>query len=387
MTVDVEKTLFFSLDEYLGRLARLRDLMADRGLDVLLVHTPENIYYLTGYQTPGYYTYQCMIVPNEDEPVVFTRFMEEENVRALSWIDASDHYLDTQDPAEETCRLLRERGLAGQVIGVEERAWFLTISELRTLRAGLPGSEIRDASGMVEQLRVVKSEQEIAYIRQAARVCGAGMRHAIEVAAEGRTENDLAIALYTGSIEAGGEYMSLPPFVASGARSALAHATWSGRRFEPGDVVFLEHCGTVHRYSASLIRMVSIGPPSDKLRRMDEAARRGLHAAIDAIGPGVPAAEVDRACRREIEAAGFGEIFRHRTGYSIGVSFPPDWGEGHILSLKESEQRPLEPGMAFHLVPILMEHGFAGVGCSQTVLVAEAGCEVITDFDEPMLAV
>lgn len=358
--------------------------MAGRELDVLLVHTPENIYYLTGYQTPGYYTYQCMVVPIEGEPVVFTRFMEEENVRALSWIDASDHYLDTQNPASETCRLLRERGLAGRVIGIEERAWFLTVAELRTLRAGLPEAEFQDASGLVEQLRVVKSEQEIEYIRQAARVCEAGMRHAIEAAAEGRTENDLAIALYTGSIEAGGEYMSLPPFVASGARSALAHATWSGRRFEPGEVVFLEHCGTVHRYSASLIRMVSIGPPSDRLRRMDEAARQGLRAAIDSIGPGVPAAEVDRACRRKIEALGFGEIFRHRTGYSIGVSFPPDWGEGQILSLKESEQRPLEPGMTFHLVPILMEHGLAGIGCSQTVLVTGDGCEVITNFDEPM---
>ncbi|CAN5755741.1 Xaa-Pro peptidase family protein [soil metagenome] len=387
MTSAMNKTLFFSLDEYRGRLARLRDLMADRGLDVLLVHTPENIYYLTGYQTPGYYTYQCMVVPVEDEPVVFTRFMEEENVRALSWIESSNHYLDTQDPTGETCRLLRERDLAGQVIGVEKQAWFLTIADLRTLRAGLPEADFRDASGLVEQLRVVKSEQEIEYIRQAARVCEAGMRQAIEIAEAGRTENDLAVALYTGSIEAGGEYMSLPPFVASGARSALAHATWSGRRFEPGDAVFLEHCGTVHRYSASLIRMVSIGPPSDKLRRMDEAARRGLQAAIDTIGPGVPAAQVDRACRHAIEAAGFGEIFRHRTGYSIGVSFPPDWGEGHILSLKESEQRPLEPGMTFHLVPILMEHGFAGVGCSQTVLVTGAGCEVITDLGEPMLAV
>ncbi|MFW6075793.1 MAG: M24 family metallopeptidase, partial [Chloroflexota bacterium] len=119
-------------------------------------------------------------------------------------------------------------------------------------------------------------------------------------------------------------------------------------------------------------------------RRMDEAARRGLNAAIDAIGPGVPASDVDRACRSAIADAGFADYFRHRTGYSIGLSFPPDWGEGQILSLKESEHRPLEPGMAFHLVPILIDPGVAGIGCSQTVLVTEAGHELLTSFDEPM---
>jgi Xaa-Pro dipeptidase len=379
-----DKTLFFSLTEYESRLVRVRELMASRGLDLLLIHTPENIFYLTGYQTPGYYTYQCLVLPLDGEPAMFTRFLEETNVRDLSWIDNRSYYLDTQDPAGETCRLLHERDLARGVIGIEERAWFLTVAELRTLQDELPEAQFRDASGIVEQLRVVKSDQEIEYMRDAARACEAGMQRAIEKAEAGRTENDLAVALYSGSIDVGGEYMSLPPFVASGPRSALAHATWSGRSLQAGDAVFLEHCGTIHRYSASLIRMISIGPPSDRLRRMDEVVRQGLQAAIGVIHPGLPAGEVDRACREKIASHGFGELFRHRTGYSIGVSFPPDWGEGQILSLKEDETRPLEAGMTFHIVPILMEPGHAGVGCSETVLVTDDGCEVITNFEEQM---
>ncbi|MFN8590583.1 MAG: Xaa-Pro peptidase family protein [Thermomicrobiales bacterium] len=382
-----QKELFFSLEEYRERLAKLRAGMAARGLDVLLVHTPENIYYLSGYQTPGYYTYQCIIVPLAGEPIMFTRYLEETNVRGLSWIDTRAYYLDTQDPAAETIRTLQEHGLTDKTIGVEESAWFLSIADYRKLQEGLPNATFVDASGSVEHLRLIKSDQEIAYIRQAAVACDDGMRRAIEIAAEGVSEDDLALALYAGAFVHGSEYMSLPPFVASGYRSALAHATWSGRKLERGDVVFLEHAGVIHRYSAALIRCLSVGEPSEKVKRMDEAARAGLRAAIATAAPGVPANVVDRACRGAIRDLGFGDYFRHRTGYSIGINFPPDWGEGHIMSIKETETRPLEVGMTFHCVPGLFDYGHAAVGCSQTILITENGCEPLSTIPEQLFVV
>jgi Xaa-Pro dipeptidase len=239
----------------------------------------------------------------------------------------------------------------------------------------------------VEQLRLIKSPQEIAYIREAAAACDEGMRRAIDRAAAGKTENDLAQALYEGSLVHDSEYMSLPPFVASGYRSALAHATWSGRELVEGEVVFLEHAGVIHRYSAALIRVVSVGEPSDQVKRMDEAARAGLRAAIATAGPGVPAYVVDRACRGAIRDLGLGDYFRHRTGYSIGINFPPDWGEGHIMSIKESEPRTLAAGMTFHFVPGLFDYGHAAVGCSQTVLITEAGCEPLSTIPEQLFVV
>ncbi|MCC7023496.1 MAG: aminopeptidase P family protein, partial [Thermomicrobiales bacterium] len=342
---------------------------------------------LSGYQTPGYYTYQCVIVPLEGDPVMFTRYLEETNVRGLSWIDTRAYYNDNQDPVEETLRALREHGLADKTIGVEENSWFLTVTDYRKLQEGLPGATFKDASGTVEQLRLIKSDQEIAYIREAAAACDEGVRRAIEVAAPGASENDLALALYAGSLEHDSEYMSLPPFVASGYRSALAHATWSGRELVPGEVVFVEHAGVIHRYSAALIRTLSVGEPSDQVKRMDEAARAGLAAAIATSAPGVPAYEVDRACRGAIRDLGFGDYFRHRTGYSIGINFPPDWGEGHIMSIKESESRPLEAGMTFHFVPGLFDYGHAAVGCSQTVLITENGCEPLSTIPPQLFVV
>lgn len=387
MAVIDKKDLFFSIEEYHDRLANLRDAMAPRGIDVLISHTPENIYYLSGYQTPGYYTYQCVIVPLEGEPIMFTRYLEETNVRGLSWIDTRAYYNDNQDPVTETIQALRDHDLTGKTIGVEENSWFLTVSDYRRLQEGLPDARFVDASGTVEQLRLIKSPQEIAYIRDAAAACDEGMRRAIDIAAAGKTENDLAQALYEGSLAHNSEYMSLPPFVASGYRSALAHATWSGRELVEGEVVFLEHAGVIHRYSAALIRVLSVGEPSDQVKRMDEAARAGLRAAIATAGPGVPAYEVDRACRGAIRERGFGEYFRHRTGYSIGINFPPDWGEGHIMSIKESESRPLAPGMTFHFVPGLFDYGHAAVGCSQTVLITEDGCEPLSTIPEQLFVV
>jgi Xaa-Pro dipeptidase len=387
MSVVDKKDLHFSLEEYHDRLSKLRAAMETRGVEVLLSYTPENIYYLSGYETPGYYTYQCAIVPLVAEPIMFTRYLEETNVRGLSWIDTRAYYNDNQDPVAETIRTLQEYGLADKTIGVEEQSWFLTVADYRRLQEGLPNATFKDASNTVEQLRLIKSDQEIAYIRQAAAACDEGMRRAIEVAAAGKTENDLALALYAGALAHGSEYMSLPPFVASGYRSALAHATWSGRELVEGEVVFLEHAGVIHRYSAALIRVLSVGEPPDKVKRMDEAARVGLRAAIATAAPGVPAFEVDRACRGAIRGLGFGDYFRHRTGYSIGINFPPDWGEGYIMSIKESEPRPLAAGMTFHFVPGLFDYGHAAVGCSQTVLITEDGCEPLSTIPEQLFVV
>ena len=387
MAVADKKDLFFALDEYRQRLAKLQTEMASRGVEVLLSFTPENIYYLSGYQTPGYYTYQCAIVPVAGEPIMFTRYLEETNVRGLSWFDTRAYYDDNQNPVDETIRTIREHGLAEKTIGVEENSWFLTVGDYRRLQAGLPDAKFKDASGIVEELRLIKSDQEIAYIRQAAAACDEGMRRAIDIAAAGKTENDLALAMYAGALEHDSEYMSLPPFVAAGYRSALAHATWSGKVLDPGEVVFLEHAGVIHRYSAALIRVLSVGEPDDTIKRMDEAARAGLRGAIETAGPGAPANEVDRACRGAIRDLGFGDYFRHRTGYSIGINFPPDWGEGHIMSIKESEPRPLATGMTFHFVPGLFDYGHAAVGCSQTVLITETGCEPLSSIPEQLFVV
>jgi Xaa-Pro dipeptidase len=380
-----ERVLPFAESEYRQRLAGVRRKMAERGLRVFLTHTPENIYYLTGYQTPGYYMYQTLIVPEAGEPLILTRLIEETNVLAGSWVQNRATYHDTQDPARVTYESLASAGHTRGPIGVEKDCWFLSIKQYERLGELLgPQAELVDASGLVESLRVVKSAAEIEYIRKAAGTANAGMRAGLEMIAEGRTENDLAVAIHSGIIQAGGEYMSLPPFISSGPRTYLTHATWDGRRLERGEVVFIELCGTVKRYSAALLRCAYMGDdPPPKIRRMAEASRDVLNAVIEAIRPGVTADEVDRAARETYREHDID--VNKRTGYSIGISFPPDWGEGHALSLREGEARVLEPGMVFHMPCTVRVWGLAAISTSETVLVTPTGREVLTSSPRELI--
>jgi Xaa-Pro dipeptidase len=377
----VKKQLVFSTEEFAGRVARMRERLEQRGVAGMLVHTPENIYYLTGYQTPGYYTYQALLVPTSAgaAPVLVVRRLEESNVRALSWIETRRVYTDTEDPIDLTATVVRESGLDERSLGIEKAAWFLTAADLERLQSRLPRARFVDTSGVVEQGRVVKSAGEIAYIRQAARAAEAALQAGLDATAAGQTENDVAAEIYRASIRAGSEYPSLPHFIASGYRSSLTHATWAGRRIESGDVVYYEVSGCVQRYGAALFRGVTIGPPNDTVQRMSDATISGLNRILETMKPGVTCGEVAEAWAREIVKHGFPRPHK-RAGYSIGISFPPDWGEGHVLSFRYDEKRPLEPGMVFHTPSSIRDEGVCLVGNSETILVTERGCEALTSF-------
>lgn len=149
------------------------------GLDILLVHTPENIFYLTGYQTPGYYTYQCLVLPITNEPIIVTRQIEVTNVKARSWVKHTATFIGLEDtsgqnPVEVTCRVLQEIGGPRPRIGVEKGSWFLTPLNLESLEQNLH-SKFVDATNIVNDVRLVKSANELINIRQAARSVEKGM--------------------------------------------------------------------------------------------------------------------------------------------------------------------------------------------------------------------
>ena len=370
----------FSRSEYDRRLASVRSGMAEQGLRAFLTHTPENIYYLTGYQTAGYYTYQALIVPEaqQDEPVLVIRLPERTNVLARSWVRSMATYEDTDDPVEVTYQAMVEAGLSRETIGVEKAARFLTVRDFEKLVMRL-GAETRvmDASGLVERLRVLKSPNEIAYIRIAAAMANAGMRAGIETAAVGRSEDEVAAEIQRVMVSMGSEYPSLPVMICSGPRAPLTHATWEGRILEKDDLVPIELSGCYKRYSAALFRTVYLGDrPSDLIRRMDDVVTESLNAIIDAIRPGVLSNELDRINREIRGRHGFPRPLR--IGYSMGISFPPGWGEGHALSLGSGETRALEPGMVFHVPVNIRLWGEVFVAASETILVTPTGREVLT---------
>ena len=182
----VDKEYSFPVSEYRSRVSAAQKEMQQRGLDYLLVHTPENIFYLSGYQTPGYSAYQCLIVSPSGEPILILRNGEIGNAKVFSWLDNLETYFDGTDPAETTEAVMQKLDLSGRRrIGVELSSWFLTARVYLDLEKRLQDHEWVDASGTVEACRIIKSEREIGHIREAVRVAEAGMTAAIDAVEEG----------------------------------------------------------------------------------------------------------------------------------------------------------------------------------------------------------
>ena len=361
--------------EYAARMARARAGLRARGLQAGVFTGPETLFYLTGQQTPGYYTFQALLLPVESEPAALLRELEVPNFLRNTFIRDHRAYGDGEAPVDALLALLRHRDLAAAPIGIERNGWFLPPALYDALRNALPA--LGDAGGIVEAMRRVKSDAELQRIEAAQHQADAGIRAGLAAARPGATENDVVAAMMHAAISAGAEYMGMEPLVSSGPRSGVPHATWRRRRLEPGDAVFLEMSGCRDRYHSGLMRTAWLGEPPPLARHLERVALAALDAAITALRPGASTIAPHRAALDVIETAGMADRFRKRSGYSLGIAFAPDWGEWQVASLHDSAPLPLEPGMCFHIPITLREWGAFTVGVSEAVAVTAAGARVL----------
>ena len=311
----------FSLDEYQDRLARVRSAMQAKNIDLLLVTGPENIYYLTGYRTTGYYIYQALVVPLSGDPQFVVRKLEFPNVQALSWIKSGHQVADTENPLDATAACIQTIGGARARVRLRGPRILLPAAILDGLRERLSQVPFVPASGVVEGARMIKSPREIEYVRLAAAAAVAGIEAGFGAIRPGRTENEVAGAVYAAMVGAGSEYPSSQPYVVTGPRSALGHASFERKEIKSADIVFMEVGGSWFRYGGAIMRTLSVGPPSPELRKAANAVLGALDALLAAVRPGVTSGEIDRAGRSVVEKAGLDQYWLHRTGYSIGIGF------------------------------------------------------------------
>lgn len=367
----------FSRAEYAGRLAALQARIRCEGADALLLTGPENIFWATGRQTAGYFAFQALIVLGEGDVRLLVRQPEETGARAATFVDGIATYQDSEDPVPALAALVRAMGL--DRLATERTGWFVSL-DLSARIADNLAVTIMDGSGWAEDLRVVKSAAELVAIRLAAGYAQAGLSAAIECCAAGVSENDVAAAMSAAAFAAGSESMAMEPLISSGPRSGIPHATWRRWVMQADDCVFLEVAASHDRYHAALMRSVWISPPPGAARAMMDTALRALDAAMAAMAPGRPCADAHDAAQKVIDEAGYTAAFRKRIGYSMGIAFAPDWGEGAIASLFSGVDRLLEPGMVFHLPATLRHYGAFTVGASETVIVTQTGVEPLSDL-------
>jgi Xaa-Pro dipeptidase len=341
----------------------------------MIVNKPENIYYLTGFQTLGYFAFQALIVDTERDPVFIIRYGERSNVVGRSWIRDYEFYRDTEDPTVVTAAVIASRNVDS--LGVETDSWFISPGQYEKLTAQTPNVRREACPDLVDQCRVVKSNEELAYMRAAAKISSLAIKAGMEAAETAVSDADIVAAVLGSTVRAGGEYAALPPLICVGADTALFHNTWTGRKIAAGDVLFMEVPGVVKRYLAPIARTVVFGRPPDYVTERYKVICESLDRGLDAIRPGISFGEVYEAFAAPVLKAGYEVPIN--TGYAVGINFPPRWSEAASVRFLPGNKNALEPGMTFHTPRTIRKPGEQTPIVSETVLVTETGCDILTD--------
>ncbi|SDJ80428.1 Xaa-Pro dipeptidase [Sediminibacillus albus] len=379
----------FTTEEYKERLRRTKEQMAVEGIEVLLITNPSNMNYLTGYNAWSFYVHQMVVIlPEEEEPRWIGRKQDANAAKETTWLQHqhilfyNDDYIQSpiQHPMDAIARLLDKIGKGGCRIGVELENYYFTAKALKQLEKGIPNAEFVDATLLVNYLRMIKSDKEIGYMKRAAVIAGHAMKTAMDAIDSGRRENDAVADIYhaqiSGTASYGGDYPAIVPLLPAGTRTSSPHITWSDRPYQDNDIVIVELAGCFQRYHAPLARTLVLGSPTDKVKNLSSVVVEGLNEALAAVKPGVTCEEIEEVWRKSIARHGF--FKDSRIGYSVGLSYPPDWGE-HTASIRRGDKTILRPNMTFHIIPGIWFDDY-GVEISETFQVTETGCIALTDF-------
>ncbi len=366
----------FSDEELSRRLAATRQEMAARGLDLVLLSAPEHVFYLTGLDHWGYFAPHVLIVAAEGELVLVTRAMEHvairNQVRNATFIGHSD----SESAADVVVKHLKGAS-SGKTIGLEAASAGLSYAMGQALKQGIDGASWVDITGMLDEMRLVKSTEEQRFMKSAAVASDAGTQAAINAIHDGAKEADVAAECLAAMTRAGGTPPGFGPFLRPSHRMAEEHTTWG--EGEHHEAVFLEIAGCVARYNAPMGRLVNIGRISDEDTEMAHICGEAFDATLRALKVGARAKDVYNGWQSVVDGAGMPEYRRHHCGYLVGIGFPPAWTGGpRVTGLRHDSDREMREGMTFHLMSWFTETGRGNYFISNTVLLGADGAEVLT---------
>ncbi len=372
----------FPAEELASRLQRVRHAMAASELDGLIVSVPENIYYLTGLDHWGFFACHILVVPRDGRPILVARAMERITVENQVANAEFLGHADDEELSDYVVRALQSLGLAAARLGMEKRSLFLTPRHAERIREAASAARWHDASGLVDEIRLVKSPLEQDYTRKAAEAADAGTLAAIAAVRAGASDYEVAAECHRAMILAGSEYPGFGPFIRPTRRLGEEHTTWRGDSFRDGDAVFLEIGAAYRKYQAPMGRLVYVGRAPKPAEEAAALSIAGMQAIVGALRPEATAGEIYAAWEQVARDAGLGDYRRHHCGYLVGIGFPPSWtGGSMVTSLAPKSPRRLQVGMVFHAHSWFTDTGRGddfSYFISNTVLLTEDGCEVLT---------
>jgi ectoine hydrolase len=379
--------LHFSAEEYAGRLAKARRAMEAAGVEAIIVTDPSNMAWLTGYDGWSFYVHQCVVLAMDGEPMWFGRGQDAQGALRTAWLDPAnivgypDNYVQSTErhPMDYLAARLEERGLGRLRIGVEMDNYWFTARAFAALQQGLPNARFSDVTALVNWQRAVKSPRELDYMRTAARFVERMHNRIFEVIEPGMRKCDLVAEIYDASLRydpaigAGGDYAAIVPLLPSGSDAAAPHLTWDDRPMRSGEGTFFEIAGVYRRYHCPLSRTVFLGKPTRTFLDAEKAVLEGMEAGLEAARAGNRCEDIANAFFAVL--AKYGIQKDNRTGYPIGLSYPPDWGE-RTMSLRPGDQTVLESGMTFHFMTGLWMADW-GFEITESIVIGEKGPECL----------
>jgi len=385
--------MLFTKEEYKNRLKKVQKSMQDKGIELLISQDTNNMNYLTGYDAWSFYYTQCVIVHvNAEEPLCFVRaqdaggayiktYLKRENI-----IVYEEKYIHTwpMHPYDPLIELIKKNKWDNLNVGVEMDSHYFTAYCYEKLKQGLPNAKIKDSERLVNWARLVKSESEINLMKGAALISQEAMKVAMKTINPGVRQCDAVAeiqrALFVGTPEFGGEYSSIATLLPTGKGTSASHLTATQDKFVSGEATIIELSGTYKRYHAPMARTVLLGKPDQKKIDAMKATNEALDAGIAATKPGNTADDVAQKFWGVLDKYGIKK--ESRTGYSIGIGYPPDWGE-QTLNISKGDKTVLQPNVTFHMIAV-MQFGDWGVEASESVRVTEKGFELFCNLSREL---
>jgi Xaa-Pro aminopeptidase len=374
----------FTDDEYRGRAGRVREEMARRDVDVLLVLSPPNLYYLTGFESIWYPPRAPVgaILAADDDRLVFVDYDRHRTlVEQVAFYDDAVFY-DYATAVADLCAAVRERGWHRRRVGVERWTQSPGAPMVDAIAAALAaeGADVVAGDWIADRVRLVKSDAEQACVRRAAAVVDAAFASLPDYVRPGRTELEIAAHLTAVMAAQGGEEPAIRTMVSAGPDVwCRTHSPPSRRPVEAGDVMYVDACGVWNRYHADLCRTFAIGRDHPEAREILAQTARSVEAVVAAVAPGDPLDAAQRAAEDYLYARFPKERFWWVGGYALGIAMPPNWVGHTYLANDAFETFTWEPGYVTNYENILFDRdGGYTASYMETLLMTDDGIETLS---------
>ncbi len=354
------------------RVNHLQELLGENHLQGIALNPGPDLSYFSGLSFHLMERPVLLILPREGSPVILIPELEEKKIEDFPITIRPFKYNEDPSSWPEAFRAaLSEAGLLSGKLGVIPRR--LRMLEYTYLQGAAPDLEFVNAQDLISDMRMCKDEIEIAWMNEAARIAECALSAILPSVKPGATEKEIASRL-VGRLFLEGSDPELPffPIVSFGENAANPHAVPGDKILREGDLILIDWGAGVNNYYSDITRVFAMGDIHPELEKIAQFVHEANAAGREAVKPGVLASDVDRAVRKVITDAGYGEFFIHRTGHGLGREAHE---EPYISAFDNTE---LNPGMTFTIEPGIYLPNRGGVRIEDDILVTKDGCRSLT---------